>query len=363
MMQNQIIRELLEESEFQRLFLEILLWDHPRRLESRQTLQRESYRVIPLAEQGGFIVFQVQSENAGNMPYKVYRERLAKKLKRTVCEHLLIFTGQHHSYSLWHWIDRNEHQEMRLDVHCLTDEQMQMLDRLKFDHHNISITAVTERVYGTLRAMCTPLPKYGGKKMATIDEALNTVFKAINRTDQALDQLLGDPTIPRKEKRKVLDISDSLGVVLEKAQILKNEWDSLKEQYPLLTNLKIERVPVEAAPRPARRTQRRQNVDRLPRGERTPESAYRVPILQALVELGGQGTVADVLNKVYEQMEDRLQPVDHEHLERGGPRWRNTAMWERYNMKNMGYLRNDSPRGIWEITEAGRDYLDRLVRG
>ncbi|MCC7571175.1 winged helix-turn-helix domain-containing protein, partial [Candidatus Micrarchaeota archaeon] len=40
------------------------------------------------------------------------------------------------------------------------------------------------------------------------------------------------------------------------------------------------------------------------------------------------------------------------------PRWRNTAQWARNSMVNEeGFLKKDSPRGIWEISEKGRAFL------
>jgi len=57
-------------------------------------------------------------------------------------------------------------------------------------------------------------------------------------------------------------------------------------------------------------------------------------------------------------MKDRLREVDWEMLPNGRSiRWRNTAQWARYRMIQAGLLAPDSPRGIWEITEAGRAYL------
>jgi hypothetical protein len=40
------------------------------------------------------------------------------------------------------------------------------------------------------------------------------------------------------------------------------------------------------------------------------------------------------------------------------PRWRNAAQWARNSMVNDGLLRNDSPRGEWEITATGRQWLE-----
>jgi restriction system protein len=39
------------------------------------------------------------------------------------------------------------------------------------------------------------------------------------------------------------------------------------------------------------------------------------------------------------------------------PRWRNTAQWARNSLREEGLIRDDSPRGIWEITDKGRQWL------
>jgi len=39
-------------------------------------------------------------------------------------------------------------------------------------------------------------------------------------------------------------------------------------------------------------------------------------------------------------------------------RWRNTAQWCRHTMVQEGLLKRDSPHGIWEITEKGRQALE-----
>jgi len=90
----------------------------------------------------------------------------------------------------------------------------------------------------------------------------------------------------------------------------------------------------------------------------TPQNAYRLPILEALEQLNGRGRVQEVLTIVYEKLEERLTQDDLEPLPSGEVnRWTNKAMWERLRMVHEGLLRNDSPKGVWEITEAGRLYL------
>jgi len=110
---------------------------------------------------------------------------------------------------------------------------------------------------------------------------------------------------------------------------------------------------------PARPPKTGRQSKRVAKGTRTPQGAYRVPILRALVALGGEGRTRDVLARVYADMKHQLKSVDLQRLPSasGMPRWRNAAMFERNSMKDDGLLRADSPRGIWAISDRGTAYL------
>lgn len=97
---------------------------------------------------------------------------------------------------------------------------------------------------------------------------------------------------------------------------------------------------------------------------KTPTEEYRVPILQALVELGGTARTAVVLERVHELMTPFLNEYDHASLpsKKNVPRWRNTAEWARLAMRDEGLLAADSPYGTWEITEAGRTWVSTHAR-
>ncbi len=103
----------------------------------------------------------------------------------------------------------------------------------------------------------------------------------------------------------------------------------------------------------------RSDLGRLQRGQRTPEREYFIPILQTLEELGGSAQLGKVLDRVHELMNDVLRDVDFQPLasDPALPRWRNAAQWARNSMCRDGLLKNDSPRGVWEISESGRRYL------
>ena len=132
----------------------------------------------------------------------------------------------------------------------------------------------------------------------------------------------------------------------ERCEAIQKHVDHLEALRRDLPRLTGERPSEPATPaRPAK-------------GTRTPGSAYRIPILQVLTEMGGKGRMADVLDRVYRIMEHRLTEVDLQPLPSGHVvRWRNAAQWERLYMCHDGLLASDSPQGIWEITDQGRQYL------
>lgn len=91
----------------------------------------------------------------------------------------------------------------------------------------------------------------------------------------------------------------------------------------------------------------------------TPTKAYWRPLLKALVELGGRGKREQVIEMVGEKMKSVLHPADYKKLPQSSfVRWENRVAWQASNMRREGYLKNNSPRGIWEITDAGRKWLD-----
>jgi len=135
---------------------------------------------------------------------------------------------------------------------------------------------------------------------------------------------------------------DGITALREKVLALRVEWERM---MPPAEEPEDDGDPVS-----------RRDLGRISRGVRTPNQAFEVPILTALVTLGGRGRMADVLAKVEQLMRDRLTEVDFQPL-RSDPdsvRWRNTAQWTRFTLVQHGDLRDDSPRGIWEITEQGR---------
>jgi hypothetical protein len=145
--------------------------------------------------------------------------------------------------------------------------------------------------------------------------------------------------------KEALERSGTLTAFRDKVAGLRKEWEEMAAV--------AEREEDEET-----RAQRR-NLGKLRKGQRTPESAYYLPILRVLDQMGGSGKVAEVLERVGKVMKSVLKPVDYAPLASGpdNPRWRNAAQWARNSMIRDGLLKADSPRGVWEISDKGRQTL------
>ncbi len=127
-------------------------------------------------------------------------------------------------------------------------------------------------------------------------------------------------------------------------------------------------IPLEDTPNSALR--RLLGIDRKRTGQskrgrslrtRTDQTAFLLPVLEVLRECGGKAEAKRVIQQLEAKMKDQLKPVDREQLKSGQIRWKNTAQWARNELVTEGYLSNDSPRGVWEISEKGREYLKRAT--
>jgi len=111
---------------------------------------------------------------------------------------------------------------------------------------------------------------------------------------------------------------------------------------------------------PAAENARRKQHGKLPRGLKTPQAAYRRPILEAVDDLGGSARVSQVLELVEGKMRSSLNEYDHQKLASGTIRWCKTAQWARLDLVRDGFLKSDSPSGLWEISHKGIQEIQRL---
>jgi hypothetical protein len=120
------------------------------------------------------------------------------------------------------------------------------------------------------------------------------------------------------------------------------------------------------APRVARSQGRRgaaQRPARARRGSLLAEEAYEIPMLQVLAEHGGRAGKNEVLDVLESRLGDRLTELDMTPITSGEVRWRNRAQFVRLRLVERGELKRNSPRGIWELSDAGDARLRELHSG
>lgn len=214
----------------------------------------------------------------------------------------------------------------------------------------------------------------------------NAFFVPLNpllRTDLP-EQPVTVPENPDKEDRS-MEISDAFGTletalsaVLQQAQ--KNGAQELQQGHleqakaaiarseelrDIIRQLQILQQRCEAldTSKPAPKKPVKAQVKRssnLPRGQKTSEVQFRLPILAVLSDLNGSARISEVLERLETMFKDRFTQADHERLPSNQDiRWQNTVKWARQRLVNEGLLAADSPRGVWEITPEGRTYLEK----
>lgn len=98
---------------------------------------------------------------------------------------------------------------------------------------------------------------------------------------------------------------------------------------------------------------------RAPLGSLMHRDAYELPILEELIARGGSGPAREITEAVGRRVADQITDRDRETLASGSVRWMTRVQFTRLRMKERGLLKEGSPRGLWELTERGREAAER----
>ena len=93
-----------------------------------------------------------------------------------------------------------------------------------------------------------------------------------------------------------------------------------------------------------------------PQDERRPqleEGEIREPLMDVIYERGGSTSGRDLYPALRERMKRYLTPRDFDRIGSGDNRWRSTVKSAREHLVEEGYLRDDSPRGVWALSKEG----------
>jgi len=138
-------------------------------------------------------------------------------------------------------------------------------------------------------------------------------------------------------------------VANEASKATVQELGQAQRENPLIEQL-------EKALSPRRRTRPPERA----KGDLTPQKEFRIPILEALAELGGEARTQEVLRHLEQKLKSRLREGDYEPNRDGIPKWQKAVHFGRLIMTRDGLLAKNTPRGVWRITNVGMEYLRRL---
>ncbi len=97
--------------------------------------------------------------------------------------------------------------------------------------------------------------------------------------------------------------------------------------------------------------------------DKTPQKAFRDPILRALNAFGGEARREQVLKEIEDvHLTGQLTEYDKANISSGTVRWKKSAEWEIRAMRMDGLLKPlaEAARGVWALTEKGMDAALKL---
>ena len=191
--------------------------------------------------------------------------------------------------------------------------------------------------------------------VALCESVLNDLLASINDTElrEKQAQLIEVSRSVDQLTKLSIGIPDELrNLKIDLVTEIETQTQSREKLEKILVGLKDILKIIDAAyftdtPKKKRTRKRRPKSD-LPH---TKHEVFWTEIIDALRILGGAGIAKEVKEIIEESMKDKFLPGDFEKRRDDELVWRNNVHWARMYMKNDGILRNDSPRGTWELSE------------
>jgi len=183
-------------------------------------------------------------------------------------------------------------------------------------------------------------------KSNEVETAFEIVLEEIEDSIVSINQEISISSSSRDYDKSLIliKVAQQMTAFRDKVYELQKEWSKLTD-----TKFRGEIKTTKT---------KRRGKRRLSKGLRTREDVFEIPILRAIVKLDGTAIMSDILEEIAESMSSLLNNYAYSLLPSTElPRWQNTAQWARYEMVKKGLLESNSPRGIWSITQLGRDFL------
>jgi len=95
-------------------------------------------------------------------------------------------------------------------------------------------------------------------------------------------------------------------------------------------------------------------------GRLTPRNTLIRAIVRVMEQMGNSGSNREIHQKLEDVLADVLTPEDYELDSSGRVIWYHQVDWARMYMAKIGMIKNDSPRGVWELSDRYKELLEGL---
>jgi len=173
-----------------------------------------------------------------------------------------------------------------------------------------------------------------------IDQKISQI-KAINKTIKTMEK--DNIAIPKELVRVRNKLTADLKQENNPEEVLLFLSDELAK---CLKTIKINKTKLSpASSKIENRARIGRNVKRISRNEMKKE------LIGVLQEAGGSETLQKIQTKIEMKCKHKFSEADKEKLDTGIPRWIKTLQMLRTPLIQRKILKNNSPRGIWELTD------------
>lgn len=231
--------------------------------------------------------------------------------------------------------------EVELSTHPVFEHIVSQLNKFNLGlKDTYSRRNISDAVYKEIDK--NPITKAYVKKTIESGELYRFISSLIEKKDPTIVVIIDKKTRKLEDGWSTISIKDKL---ISEFKVYERADTGLKNAFivePLFEDT-VKKIP--------------EHITQVPVGSITKQREYNMPLLESLIELGGGGKVHEVMDMVFQKMENQLTEADLSKLESGGIRWKKYVQWARYHLKINGHIKSDSPRGIWEITDKGKKNL------
>lgn len=206
---------------------------------------------------------------------------------------------------------------------------------------------------------------------AEINESFNSLFSNVDNLISEMKLLSSEEIL----NGSVLEAQKLLGQILpyqnfyEKLQetkrvfdeiggVANNDIEKVKEKLETLDQEKIDEE-LEAMNEDLNIETENENNE----SDITAQNNFRIPILKALIYLGGSSEEVEVTEFVQKEMKNKLTKKDREIPEDSDKEvWLNNLYFETATMVDEGLLVKEANAKNWEIAQKGLDYLSKYSK-